>query len=82
MVVNIVVCFFYLSKAFDSVWHKGLIFKLQKHGVCSNLLHWFENYLFNRKQKVMYKYMLSPFLFIHAVVRQGSILGPLLILYV
>ena len=40
-----------LSKAFDRVWHKGLIFKLQQYDVCGNLLHWFENYLCDRKQR-------------------------------
>ena len=69
-----------LSKAFDRVWHKGLIFKLQKYGVCGNLLHWFENYLCDRKQKVMYKDMLSPCRSINAGVPQGSVLGPLLFL--
>ena len=69
-----------LSKAFDRVWHKGLIYKLQKYGVCGNLLHWFENYLCDRKQKVMYKDMLSPCRSINAGVPQGSVLGPLLFL--
>ena len=27
-----------ISKAFDKVWHNGLIFKLQENGISSNLL--------------------------------------------
>ena len=29
-----------ISKAFDHVWHSGLIFKLRKHGICGNVLKW------------------------------------------
>ena len=42
-----------LVKAFDKVWHEGLIFKLKQNGVTGNLLKLLENYLSNRKQKVM-----------------------------
>ena len=34
-----------ISKAFDKVWHKGLIFKLKTYGVEGNLLKVLENYL-------------------------------------
>ena len=39
-----------ISKAFDSVWHPGLI---RKFGVSGNLLRWFENYSQNRCQRVV-----------------------------
>jgi hypothetical protein len=29
-----------LSKAFDRVWHKGLLFKLQSYGINGDLLSW------------------------------------------
>ena len=48
-----------LSKAFDRVWHKGLIFKLQTYGISGNLLQWFKSYLSHRSQKVIYKDLLS-----------------------
>ena len=33
-----------ISKAFDQVWHEGLIFKLKHNGVTGNLLKLLENY--------------------------------------
>ena len=38
--VRIVFCD--ISKAFDKVWHKGLIFKLENIGVKGSLLAWFK----------------------------------------
>ena len=69
-----------LSKAFDRVWHEGLLFKLQTYGMRGNLFQWFKSYLYNRQQKVMYKDLLSNSLKINAGVPQGSVLGPLLFL--
>ena len=42
-----------ISKAFDKVWHKGLLCKLESLGVRGSLLKWFESYLSNRKQRVV-----------------------------
>ena len=42
-----------MSKAFDKMWHEGLIFKLRSYGIESKLLLLFENYLHNRKQRVI-----------------------------
>ncbi len=42
-----------LTKAFDKVWHKGLIFKIVKYGIKGNLLKWLTSYLTYRKQKVV-----------------------------
>ena len=41
-----------ISKAFDKVWHEGLLFKLKQNGVTGKLLKFFESYLHNRKQRV------------------------------
>ena len=41
-----------ISKAFDKVWHEGLLFKLKQNGVSGSLLKFFESYLSNRKQRV------------------------------
>lgn len=69
-----------LSKAFDRVWHKGLIFKLQSYGIGGNLLKWFESYLSGRSQRVLHKNTMSMYKFLNAGVPQGSALGPILFL--
>ena len=38
-----------ISKAFDKVWHKGLIYKVQQNGVSSQLLNILIDFLNNRK---------------------------------
>ena len=69
-----------ISKAFDRVWHAGLIHKLKSAGISGNLLSWFTNYLTGRKQRVVMSNVQSARNFITAGVPQGSILGPLLFL--
>ena len=69
-----------ISKAFDKVWHEGLIFKLQQNGVSGNMLKLFQNYLSNRKQRVVLNGSCSDYSSIESGVPQGSVLGPLLFL--
>ena len=69
-----------ISKAFDKVWHDGLIFKLKQNGVHGNLLKLFESYLHNRKQRVVLNDSFSDYSIIESGVPQGSVLGPLLFL--
>ena len=38
------------SKAFDKLWHKGLIFKLSPNGISGNLLEILSDFLSDRKQ--------------------------------
>ena len=68
------------SKAFDRVWHKGLLFKLKQAGTDQSLLQWLSSYLLNRKQRVHIPGGSSHWLPIEASAPQGSILGPLLFL--
>ena len=42
-----------ISKTFDKVWHKGLLFKLERLGVRDPLLSWLRSYLTNRRQRVV-----------------------------
>ena len=46
------VAFCDISKAFDRVWHRGMLFKLRCMGLSGPLLTWFASYLENRKQRV------------------------------
>ena len=69
-----------ISKAFDRVWHKGLLYKLKLIGVDDNLLKWFESYLSERRKQVVIGAESSEIKYTNAVVPQGSILGPLLFL--
>jgi len=72
------VVFLDLSKAFDRVWHKGLLFKLRQVGITGPLLFWLNSYLTDRHQKVVIDGQSSDWIKIEAGVPQGSILGPLL----
>ena len=69
-----------ISKAFDKVWHKGLLFKLRQNGIKGNLLAWISNYLSSRKQRVQINSSTSSLLSVNAGVPHGSVLGPLLFL--
>ena len=69
-----------VSKAFDRVWHKGLIFKLKQYGISGSLLNCVTDYLSNRTQQVVIRSCVSSSLPINAGVPQRSVLGPLLFL--
>ena len=77
---EISVVFCDVSKAFDRVWHKGLLCKLRAAGISGSLLSWFESYLSERRQRVILPGTQSDWNYIYAGVPQGSILGPLLFL--
>ena len=69
-----------ISKAFDRVWHRGLIHKLKKYGISGDLLDWIHNYLYMRNQRVFINGTFSSLKFILAGVPQGTVLGPLFFL--
>ena len=69
-----------MSKAFDKVWHEGLLFKLKQNGINGKLLKLLKSYLSNRKQRVFINGSESEWGDIESGVPQGSVLGPLLFL--
>ena len=69
-----------VSKAFDKVYHRGLLFKLKQLGISGKLLGLLESYLENRKHRVVINGSTSDWMTFNAGVPQGSILGPLLFL--
>ena len=76
---NIVVSLFIdLKKAFDTVHHRILLRKLYAYGIRGVLLKWFESYLTDRSQYVVYDGVRSEIKVVECGVPQGSILGPLL----
>ena len=72
-----------INKAFDKVWHDGLLYNLKKYGIDGTLFTWFKSYLSNRKQRVITEDCKSSWEDTLADVPHGSVLGPyLLLLYV
>ena len=66
-----------LSKAFDRVWHDGLLYKLECCGISGGLLSLITSFLTNREQRVVLNGKSSVWKKISAEVPQGSVLSPL-----
>ena len=69
-----------LQKAFDTVNHEILIYKLNYYGIRGKINDWFRSYLTNRIQYVSILGHSSGIKYMKHGVPQGSVLGPLLFL--
>ena len=69
-----------LSKAFEEVLHKDIIFKLKQNDISGNQLELLADFLKDRKQKVVLKGQVSNCTDVTAGVPQRFILGPLMFL--
>jgi chorismate mutase len=69
---------FDIMKAFDKVWHNGLIYKLSELNLPSIMGYWIVNFLSNRKFQVRIGDKISNEASIETGVPQGAILSPIL----
>ena len=72
-----------ISKAFDRVWHAGLLHKLKSYGISGQIFGLISSFLSNRWLQVILDGKSSQECPVNAGVPQGSILGPTLsLLYI
>ena len=69
-----------ISKAFDRVWHAGLLHKLKSYGISGQIFGLISSFLSNRRLRVVLDGKSSQEYPVNAGVLQGSILGPTLLL--
>ena len=69
-----------ISKAFDRVWHAGLLHKLKSYGISGQLFGLISSFLSNRWLRVFLDGKSSQEYSVNAGVLQGSIPGPTLFL--
>ena len=69
-----------ISKAFDKVWHKAIIFQLQQNGISDDLPNILSDFLRNRKQRVTLNGQSSSWTNVNGGILQGYVLGPLFFL--
>ena len=69
-----------ISKAFDRVWHAGLLHKLKSYGISGQIFGLISSFLSNRRLRVVLDGKSSQEYPVNAGVPQDSIVGPTLFL--
>jgi len=71
-----------LEKAFDLVWHDGLLYKMEKMGLNGNILNFMTDFLANRSIRVRVGIAMSNSYQLQNGTPQGSVISPLLFLII
>ena len=69
-----------ICKAFDRIWHAGLLHKLKSYGISGQIFGLISSFLSNRLLRVVLNGKPSQEYPVNAEVPQGCILGPILFL--
>ena len=75
---SVLATFIDIKKAYDSVWHEQLLFKLKSIGINGTIYQYIKNYLGNRSICTRVNNQYSSFKHTNIGIPQGSIIAPLL----
>jgi len=70
--VTIIVIFLELKKAFDTVDHKILLYKLHMHGIRDTVLDWLCDYLINMVHLLIFRLTMAKYFRCYARISLGS----------